>query len=138
MLLCHRHPDRRWYPNVWDVPGGHIEPGEAPLDALARELREELGIRIDSTSAMSVLRSSPQPDLRIEIWAVASWDGEVINAAPDEHDEIKWFAAHELDGLSVAHIDVVAACRRAMEHGAENPLVNTELEKMRRARPRPR
>jgi 8-oxo-dGTP diphosphatase len=43
ILLCHRSPTRRWFPDVWDFPGGHVEPGEAPLQALARELLEELG-----------------------------------------------------------------------------------------------
>jgi 8-oxo-dGTP pyrophosphatase MutT (NUDIX family) len=28
VLLSHRHPSRRWYPNVWDIPGGHIEDDE--------------------------------------------------------------------------------------------------------------
>lgn len=29
-LLAHRHPGRRWYPDVWDLVGGHIEPSETP------------------------------------------------------------------------------------------------------------
>ncbi len=46
-LLVHRRADRQWFPDVWDVPGGHIDPGEAVPDALARELFEEVGVRID-------------------------------------------------------------------------------------------
>jgi len=46
VLLCHHHPDREWYPNVWDVPREHINPGEPAIDALVRELREELGIEV--------------------------------------------------------------------------------------------
>ncbi|MGO9900150.1 MAG: NUDIX domain-containing protein [Solirubrobacteraceae bacterium] len=38
VLLCHRSPERRWSPGVWDLPGGHIEPGEAPGAAVAREV----------------------------------------------------------------------------------------------------
>jgi len=30
ILLAHRHPRRRWYPNCWDLIGGHIEAGESP------------------------------------------------------------------------------------------------------------
>ena len=118
VLLCHRHPDRRWYPNVWDVPGGHIDHGESPIDALVRELREELGIEIDPTHAVSILKASPQPDLDIEIWTVASWDGEITNAAPDEHDEMDWFTAGELDGLELAHPVVTIASVRAIDHFA--------------------
>ncbi len=119
VLLCHRHPYREWYPNVWDVPGGHIDPGESPLEALVRELREELGIEIDPTRAVSVLRSSPKPDLDIEIWGVADWQGEITNAEPDEHDEISWFVAAELDNLELADPDVAIACRRAIAHFAQ-------------------
>ncbi|OYN98759.1 hypothetical protein CGZ95_11820 [Enemella evansiae] len=33
VLLAHRHPERRWYPDCWDLVGGHVEPGETPEQA---------------------------------------------------------------------------------------------------------
>lgn len=50
ILLCHRSPDRWWYPDVWDLPGGHVEPGETPAAALRRDL-EELGAWPGSSSS---------------------------------------------------------------------------------------
>ncbi len=116
VLLCHRHPERKWYPNVWDLPGGHVERGEPRLDALVRELREELGVEVDVNDAVRVLRHAPNRDLDIEVWAVGAWSGDVVNAAPEEHDTLRWFALDELDGIEVADPGVVLACRRAAEH----------------------
>jgi 8-oxo-dGTP diphosphatase len=42
VLLCHRSPDRAWYPDVWDLPGGHIAAGETPLHALVPLTRRSL------------------------------------------------------------------------------------------------
>ena len=43
VLLVHRHPLRQWYPDCWDLVGGHVEPGESPREAVIRECFEELG-----------------------------------------------------------------------------------------------
>ncbi|WP_440071557.1 NUDIX domain-containing protein [Streptosporangium sp. OZ121] len=42
VLLCRRSAGRRWYPDVRDLPGGHVEEGEGPKGSRVRELREEL------------------------------------------------------------------------------------------------
>jgi len=44
VLICRRRPDQS-HPLKWEFPGGKVEPGESPAQALARELEEELGIR---------------------------------------------------------------------------------------------
>ncbi len=115
VLLCHRHQDREWFPNVWDLPGGHVERGEPRRDALARELREELGVEVDIAGAASILRHAQSDDLDIEVWAVSSWSGDPVNAAPDEHDALRWFALDELDAIDVADPSVVLACQRAVD-----------------------
>jgi 8-oxo-dGTP diphosphatase len=44
VLICRRRADQS-HPLKWEFPGGKVEPGESPEQALARELEEELGIR---------------------------------------------------------------------------------------------
>lgn len=104
VLLCHRRPDRRWYPDVWDLPGGHVDEGEDPRRALVREIREELGIRVDApTHAPDAVIRDEDAGFELSIWIVDAWDGEIVNAAPAEHDNVRWFTADDIADLSLAH-----------------------------------
>ena len=51
-VLLARRPEGREMAGLWEFPGGKVEPGETPENALARELREELGI--DATVGAAV------------------------------------------------------------------------------------
>jgi 8-oxo-dGTP diphosphatase len=115
VLLVHRSPHRHAYPDVWDLPGGHIEAGETELAALTREMHEELGVQIDtnSTNQLCRLEAGRAGDpVRISAWTVGEWQGTPTNVAPDEHDEIRWFAPEELpplahDGLGPALVEAI-------------------------------
>lgn len=100
VLLVHRHPQRRWYPNCWDLVGGHIEPGESPVDAVRRECAEELGIQIEDPQPIPMTVSDP--GVEMHAFLVTRWHGEPVNAAPDEHDDLAWFAPEEIAGLHLA------------------------------------
>jgi 8-oxo-dGTP diphosphatase len=101
VLLCHRAPDRDWYPDVWDVPGGHVEDGESAAAALERELREELGV--DAAIAGAPMATLVDGDLRLRLWRVDRWTGEPANRSPDEHDAVGWFDLADASRLALAH-----------------------------------
>ena len=114
VLMCHRHPDRRWYPDIWDLPGGHIEDREQPRDALIRELEEELGIVVDAADLEAGRTLMPEAGLTVHVWVVRSWMGELFNRAPDEHDTIGWFLAAEVAELDLPDRVLVDVCRDAL------------------------
>jgi 8-oxo-dGTP diphosphatase len=101
VLLCHRTVERAWYPDVWDLPGGHIETGESPTDALVRELREEVGITLlEPLGGHSFSRTTEE--FRLRVWTTRRWSGSPANCAPEEHDAIGWFSPSDAASLRLA------------------------------------
>lgn len=100
VLLAHRRPDKRAFPDVWDLPGGVMEARESEQQALERELREELGVRVTSASHLCRVTVGPQnQEAVLSAWLVREWDGMPANVAPEEHVDIGWFAAGDVPPL---------------------------------------
>ena len=60
-LVERRRPDKAVDPGAVAIPGGHLDAGESPMDALHRELREELGLaalRVDYIAPCCIIRRS--------------------------------------------------------------------------------
>ncbi len=112
-LLVHRRADNAFYPDVWDLPGGHVEVGEEPADAVRRELREELGIEAGEVTLLAVPVITA-PDAETQVYAVTMWKGKPTNAAPEEHDEIRWVPESELSRLSLAVPEIATLVRAAV------------------------
>jgi 8-oxo-dGTP diphosphatase len=79
-----------------------VDEGEHPGAALARELREELGIEIVAPSGPPMHHIHAQT-FDMQIWLLEAWAGSPTNVAPDEHDAIGWFEVKDLGGLRLAH-----------------------------------
>ena len=112
ILLCHRTPDRTSWPDVWDLPGGHIDDGESIAAALVRELKEELGVQVEPPegSPWMTLRVGT---LELNLYLIDRWLGELRNLAVEEHDDIRWFEADDLKLLALAHPSYIEILRQA-------------------------
>lgn len=111
-LLAHRHPDRRWYPDCWDLVGGHVEAGETPEHALRRECLEEIGVVVNAVRPMPI--AIPDPSLDAHAFVVTGWTGKPTNLATDEHDDLEWFAPGQLATLDLAHPTLLRPIREAL------------------------
>jgi 8-oxo-dGTP diphosphatase len=78
-VLLAQRPAGKPYAGYWEFPGGKLEPGEAPRDALTRELREELGIRIRGASPWFIQEFVyPHAHVLLHFYRVFAWDGELV------------------------------------------------------------
>ena len=105
VLLGLRAPDRRSYPNTWDLFGGHVEAGESVEEALVRELEEEIDITpTDYSFIKTVLK--PYRDgpctYGYHIHRVTGWAGPGPRLRAPEHSEIQWFTRLQALTLDLA------------------------------------
>ena len=81
---------------LWEFPGGKVEPDEEPVDALVREIREELGCGVIVTGRLA--GEQPVKDrylLRVLLARID--DGEPV---PHEHDALRWLGPEELEAVA--------------------------------------
>ncbi|MCY7394775.1 MAG: (deoxy)nucleoside triphosphate pyrophosphohydrolase [Nocardioides sp.] len=77
----------------WELPGGKVEPGETPEQALVREVEEELGCRVEVVGWLPG-RSRVRPGLVLTVAVVRLVEGE---PTPTEHDRVRWLRPDELE-----------------------------------------
>jgi 8-oxo-dGTP diphosphatase len=90
-------------PLKWEFPGGKVEPGEDPRQALMREIREELGLEVAVDRRLGIGRHQlPGRLIELEVYAATITGGELKLV---EHHQAGWFRAGELDDLDWAEAD---------------------------------
>lgn len=84
--------------DYWEFPGGKIEPGETPEEALHREIREELDVEIViGDKAATVEYDYPDFHLSMECYYATLAGGDLVLK---EHEAAKWLRRDELDSVN--------------------------------------
>lgn len=93
-VLLMRRQNTGWCDGDYDVPAGHLEPGEHLLAGLQREAREEIGIEFEADEA-AFMHLSHALDVDVDymqaFFEVRRWSGEPRIAEPDRCDDLGWF-----------------------------------------------
>jgi 8-oxo-dGTP diphosphatase len=113
-VLIAERPAGKHMAGRWEFPGGKIAPGESEAEALARELKEELGVDFGSGRALMSL-SHAYEDRLVEhsLWVVAIYAGEPASL---DGQRLKW-----VDPLRLAEEDILEADRPFVEELAKLP-----------------
>ena len=111
ILISLRAPDAH-QGNLWEFPGGKVEPGEAVEVALAREFREELGIEIGPARAfVEIAHDYVDKAVLLDVWLIDSFSG-----IPEglEGQALVWCPPGDLGHYEfpAANVPIVEACRR--------------------------
>lgn len=105
-VLLARRPEGKTLAGLWEFPGGKIETGERPEEALIRELREELGIEVkEACLAPLTFASHGYEDfhLLMPLYVCRRWEGMV---AGKEGQELAWVRPVRLRDYPMPEADI--------------------------------
>ena len=94
ILIAKRKSEDDIFGGLWEFPGGKIEDGETPEECMARELMEELEIKVEvGTLITSNKHRYPDGVFELLVYRVQHFSG---NFVLNDHDEIKWVTIDEI------------------------------------------
>ena len=105
-VLIAQRPEGKTMAGLWEFPGGKIDPGETPEQALIRELQEELGIDVTESCLSPFTFASHRYDdfhLLMPLYVCRVWDGVV---AAREGQTLKWVRALDLKDYPMPPADI--------------------------------
>ncbi len=104
-VLVAKRPEGRDLAGLWEFPGGKVEPGERPEDALIRELAEELGIDVTKSCLAPLTFASHTYErfhLLMPLYVCRQWNGEI---EAREGQELSWIRPNRMAAIEMPPAD---------------------------------
>jgi 8-oxo-dGTP diphosphatase len=105
-VLISKRPEGKSLAGLWEFPGGKVDPGETPEEALRRELKEELDIEVCETCLAPFTFASHSYEtfhLLMPLFLCRNWEGDVT---PREGQEVAWVRANRLASYPMPPADL--------------------------------
>lgn len=102
-VLLAQRPKGKHLAGTWEFPGGKCEPDEMAVDALARELREEIGVVVESARPLICIpHSYPEKDILLDVWQVTAYSGIPLSR---ESQRLAWVEPDAFESVEMPPAD---------------------------------
>lgn len=105
ILLCQRHHKSQRFPLKWEFPGGKVELGENPKEAIMRELDEELGIKVLKTELLYDYQFTYPGETAFHLYffRIKTYDKDITDL---QFEKIEWVKAKDLKEYNILKGDL--------------------------------